>query len=736
MKSEYKLVITLLSDALPGNGEGLANVIDTDTCYDDYGFPVIPSKRIKGILRETCKDMELYKVLEGKTTEEIFGSSGEDFGSAFRVSNGYLKDYQNLKSFIEQKRQNSSQKRLYNTEAVLKCYTYLRAQTAIDVDGIAKETSLRTKRVLKKGLQFECNLSIPDEYAEIVKKICLATRRFGINRTRGLGEIAISIVEQKSSLEAIPKPSVLQDLSYLELKIKNTGQILSSSEVGNMWVSSPYISGGAILGAFASEYISAQKLLQKDYNPSGDKDFDAMFISGELCWGNAYPCDGEKASVPVPLSWKRSKQSNLIYNLADDEDRDIINKDEILKSVPAAFVATKEMTFYSVSPELSIQYHHQRPKDRRLGSPSDKDGEFFQFEVLSEGQEFIARIDGKAEYLQKVMSLADVGTMYFGKSKTAQYGRCEVRFVKGTISKERLSFSSGDEIYLYLLSDAMILNEAGFQDLSVEAMQKHISALIAKTSNCPEEEIALLPVREKCFMDVLKAGGYMSIWNMPKIQQPALRAGSVFTFIYEGKKDIQLDKEIYLGIANERGYGRVQIDDQTISLPQLSSSECADDKVSTLSDFGSFVPIYEDWLKRKIKTEAIKDAEKVKGGMGSSQVRRVMAAVACAESTTQIKGNIKQIKSFENDKTPPWVKPVLVICDNVPDFFIKHLEQQASVITPDGNLSTILNLLKIKRDVEASYFRYIKLYMATYLRTLALAIRNSDKNKGAKNDQN
>ena len=48
--------LTLLSDTLSGSGEGMAGVIDTDSTFDEYGFPFIPAKRIKGIIKETPLD--------------------------------------------------------------------------------------------------------------------------------------------------------------------------------------------------------------------------------------------------------------------------------------------------------------------------------------------------------------------------------------------------------------------------------------------------------------------------------------------------------------------------------------------------------------------------------------------------------------------------------------------------------------------------------------------------------
>ena len=40
-----KIEMELLSDAIPGSGEGLAGIIDSDITYNEFGIPYIPAKR-------------------------------------------------------------------------------------------------------------------------------------------------------------------------------------------------------------------------------------------------------------------------------------------------------------------------------------------------------------------------------------------------------------------------------------------------------------------------------------------------------------------------------------------------------------------------------------------------------------------------------------------------------------------------------------------------------------------
>ena len=61
---KYELVITLKSDLCAGSGYSYAGIVDSDVCYDSYGFPYIAARRLKGCLREAAE-------LIGFTKEEI-----------------------------------------------------------------------------------------------------------------------------------------------------------------------------------------------------------------------------------------------------------------------------------------------------------------------------------------------------------------------------------------------------------------------------------------------------------------------------------------------------------------------------------------------------------------------------------------------------------------------------------------------------------------------------------------
>ena len=69
-RKKGKICIQLISDLVPGSGQGWANIIDSDIVYDQYGFPYIPARRIKGLIKESALELEelmpMYSIMEAK----------------------------------------------------------------------------------------------------------------------------------------------------------------------------------------------------------------------------------------------------------------------------------------------------------------------------------------------------------------------------------------------------------------------------------------------------------------------------------------------------------------------------------------------------------------------------------------------------------------------------------------------------------------------------------------------
>lgn len=199
-QQKHIMQIQLLSETLIGSAEGYGAIIDKDSVFDEVGLPIIPGKRIKGILREQADLLEKFgkidsvNTLTGKTNsvQTLFGNIGltDKATEYLSVSSFTLSDYEANKNYLKY----LIQKGQISRSEVIEYFTTLRMMTSIDEDGIAADTSLRTFRVLNKGLVFTGELYFDQLQETDFKNIVSLTRRIGSMRNRGLGHIQCKLV--------------------------------------------------------------------------------------------------------------------------------------------------------------------------------------------------------------------------------------------------------------------------------------------------------------------------------------------------------------------------------------------------------------------------------------------------------------------------------------------------------------------------------------------------------------
>lgn len=204
MKS-LKLQIELVTPCIIGSGTGYGSLIDTDIVFDEVGLPLIPSKRIKGCLRDSALDLiEAFKcagisLFDNSHINRAFGAPGQKEPAEVYFSNLAIEGYEEANRYLKELFAKENEGLIVNRETVLSYFTEVRQQTAIEKEnGVAKEHSLRTMRVLKKGLTFSGNIDLVNEDSEIEKVLFFASRNLrhiGTNRTRGFGFINCKLID-------------------------------------------------------------------------------------------------------------------------------------------------------------------------------------------------------------------------------------------------------------------------------------------------------------------------------------------------------------------------------------------------------------------------------------------------------------------------------------------------------------------------------------------------------------
>ncbi len=211
----YQLKLTLKSPAVTASGEGYGAVIDSDVVYDELGVPYIPAKRIKGCLKDAAEDVKdmlrLSEVPLALDIEAVFGKPGSTGPAPARFSNLFVENYDNIRQWLEYYIGKQMFSGAISREGVLSCFTQIRQQTAIGLDGVALDSSLRTCRAVEKGTVFFGDVFVeergePADSAceDILVLACAAFRRMGTSRNRGFGEVECLLTRDGSEL-AVPK---------------------------------------------------------------------------------------------------------------------------------------------------------------------------------------------------------------------------------------------------------------------------------------------------------------------------------------------------------------------------------------------------------------------------------------------------------------------------------------------------------------------------------------------------
>ncbi|YAF95632.1 MAG: RAMP superfamily CRISPR-associated protein [Nodularia sp. CChRGM 3473] len=195
----YQLKIKLLSDTTFGRGDGVAGLIDQEVEHDSSGFPYLRGRTLKGLLSEECDN--LIAVLPPEIRPHwknlaciLFGIPGSIQGT---IASMHVGDACLPEDLHEAVAFQINKETLTKTE-VLVSLTTIRRQTAINSEsGVAEKGSLRSFRVVIRGLEFKADLLFETQPSQEILSLLavgtLALRRIGSGRNRGRGYVKCTL---------------------------------------------------------------------------------------------------------------------------------------------------------------------------------------------------------------------------------------------------------------------------------------------------------------------------------------------------------------------------------------------------------------------------------------------------------------------------------------------------------------------------------------------------------------
>jgi CRISPR-associated protein Csx10 len=550
----YTLKITTESFLLTGSGEGAA-LIDADVVFHPSGFPMIPARRVKGMLKESLVEvLEIFGKKQGEIkamVSSLFGDPGlPTYQGKLLFHNLMLEGWDQIAEEIK----NAPPKGVLQPDFVKAYFTEEVQQTAIgregkpnEVEGVAKKRSLRNYRVIKPGYTFESPLSLTDVLNEkeekYLKHASLNLRHAGTRRNRGFGKIRCQLepLKSDSKVQTRQVSSSEESSSKIKISINTLSPVVLAELQGeqNTVFTRKYISGNQLRGLLANEYIRSQGLAFQ--NAHLDPGFQELFLYGKLKFGDLRFKQGEAVALHLH-QYKRYPDKEPISVFAKSE-----NDEEITKSIKGiGQVHGKTIQKEGFIPKTTFNFHNSRP-NRAAGRnmESDAEGGIFYYESLNEGQIFDGSITGESVALSKL--LASFPTSFkarLGRSRSAQYGRVEVSLVPENKTDKVQSLSVGEYI-LILESPLILLNKWGAPSPTVKELEDALFEAWGFTVKIKNAAAAFTKVEQ-----------FNAVWLSKSGQVSAFKEGSSFLIEASTKIDHLITT---LGEWTEQGFGKVKV---------------------------------------------------------------------------------------------------------------------------------------------------------------------------------
>ena len=605
--------IELKSDLCAGVGKHYAAILDLDTALDEFGLPYIPSRRLKGCMREAAEMIGIQSI------NEIFGVSGKGESGSLRIGNAVIKNYVGTVTAI---RENGI---LHNEVTNLFCYT--RQETAIDSKtSTAKEGTLRFIRVVNKDypnsdnpMCFYAPIEFDDEYENEIKKTCKALRNIGYHRNRGLGAVECSLTDMTDTFQL--KEQAFEDETEYEMRYQiflDGDLMLPSSDSSH---SMDYIPGTSVLGALAARYKG--------------ENFEDLFLSENVRFSNLYISDSEgHAFYPAPKFLAKIKAAT------EEEDKGIKNtigvKSESCDNnePPKQYKPLKKgyinKDYGYIEPERKIVYHN---------NINGMDGGLYMQYCICGGQYFSGTITAKGKYLKEIYPLFGNGVIYIGRSRTAQYAVCSI--VDITVNKANnntFTAKQGSVVAFVLQSDVILTDENGVFTADSFAL---LNTLKNDNLIFEEEDSA---VTDKTAIAAKIISGYNAKWNLKKPQITAFAAGSAV--IARVNADTELPKQMLIGEKRNEGFGVISVienaDSYAVKEAKTNSGEKTQCAILTL--------IEKRRQRDKLLYLAVKKAQDIFAPgdefLNSSQAGRIL--LMCKEATDAANFD-KRLESIKSD---------------------------------------------------------------------------------------
>lgn len=705
-KKQGEIHIKLYSDFCSGNGYSYYGTIDSEAEHDTFGLPFIPARRLKGCLRECARLLRDSGLWEESIDplNYLFGVSGDGSTKGIRIENAYISGYEQIKVGLKLLQENKEIKKYISPDEVLDLFSDVKAQTRME-NGVADDNSLRFTRIIhqfspfnkENRLEFIAKVEYPDGQEDKLKQICKALRHIGMNRNRGLGCVKCEFkakdkaADAKDDIKIVENVVINKDLNQklnITIFFENLGPLIISGDDKNTTLK--YISGKSVLGTLAGSYLSI------DGNSADDEEFVRLFLSGDTIYSDFNISDGKHIFYPAPSFLNKMKKSKKYVNSLKYSENQGYSSDDYNpangnqpKKLKGKYIYLEKLNksgalnILDCEPKQRVIYHHRRGDDALLYSQT----------ALKEGQIFAGNIIcGRRDY-ELLLGLLKNTNFSFGKSKTAQYGKCRIISLNTDIIND-FNVKKDELIYVSLASRGIFQDKYGYTQ-EPKKVYKIIGEQLGLLNEKADEYIQIGETDYPfCSIQPAMIYGYSGVWNLRKAPIAGIESGS--TFVYKAVDNVTINN-YYVGERNSEGFGKVSIY-KGDELPYELKVDNEDNKsTKSNNELSSVNDEVKEILKQslyKVLYQNILEDMLVK--MDKDDSKLIMSPSTIGRVNLMVKETLPDSESVANDKYIDFAKRIVSIKrDTERNEIGKVVEKFFGTKLPDKNDLGSLDIKKI-----------------------------------------
>ena len=545
----YTMSIELRSDMCCGTGESNGVSVDQVTALDPLGFPYIPAKRLKGLLREQAE------IVSPDDVGSLFGRMGDEAPGKLRFGDAEVRGRSAIAAMVGTRASGVSPRRVADV------YTTTRSSTRIEADGIAADHSLRTIQLVKRcdsagtPTRFVCRVEgegLTDAEKDAFRRVVRCLRSIGLNKSRGLGEVACSgewADAEGSPAEGTPATTG-EGAATVGYRIAlESGAALRIGPGGPV----DHIPGSVVQGIFARQLSTGNQRLLKEHVLRGARFSNAYLEVSSEPGGEGSP------SEPVPLTLKTMKNAPgntglPLYDAAAGAAPSRAGGGKPVQQVPiGGYGAMVDGEYVVAQVDESFSFHSSRAE-----SPQGQ--QLYSMRSIDAGQSFTGTITAASEALAAFRAAVDQrgGRFTIGSAGSAGYGSCSLSLFE-PLPTEPLILGEGDRVEIRLVSDVVFVDTMGANSTDPAAFALALSDSGALGFEF-DAEVGSGSGKCRAFVRNGTVGGYSAHWHLPKRQFLTFGKGSVLVATVTSCPSGEVPSTAWFGQLQTEGFGEMRVE--------------------------------------------------------------------------------------------------------------------------------------------------------------------------------